>query len=333
MRRWTSSTTASVKNPRAMPDWLLTITTARPARFSDADRVDRPRKELDAFGAIEIADFFDDGAVAVEEDRALECLRHSVRSRICRAVASTRLRRCRACRRDRAGTRASRTAGTTCRCVSIGGSCVDARQDEAPSAARQSGRTQRSTLRPRAAPRCSAPESFAIERAAIRQHPRERRNVGAGPRHLLMSRRPATARRHVAAPPRDPRRRRPSRSPLRLPPDPATRSANAAAGQRFADPYAAPGAIAVNGDRPSHPAPQQRSAARGPQIGRDVDFAATAGPFGKSERRRRAAGSSRSDEQQTRQRESRASAASRANRCDSPNARARPRERRDRGMK
>ncbi len=43
-----------------------------------ANRVDRVRKKLDAFRPIEIADFLDDRAVAVEEDRALERLRHSI---------------------------------------------------------------------------------------------------------------------------------------------------------------------------------------------------------------------------------------------------------------
>jgi hypothetical protein len=50
-----------------------------------ADGGNRPRKERDAFGAIEVPDFFDERAVAVEEDRTLERLRHD----ICRAAAST----------------------------------------------------------------------------------------------------------------------------------------------------------------------------------------------------------------------------------------------------
>ncbi len=37
-----------------------------------ADRVDRPRKQLDAFRSIEVADLLDDGAVAVEENGAFE---------------------------------------------------------------------------------------------------------------------------------------------------------------------------------------------------------------------------------------------------------------------
>ena len=44
----------------------------------DANRVDGPREKLDALGTIEVPDFFDDGAVAVEKDGALERVRHSI---------------------------------------------------------------------------------------------------------------------------------------------------------------------------------------------------------------------------------------------------------------
>ncbi len=41
--RCVSWTNASLKKPRAIPDWLVTTTTAKPARLSRADRVDGPR--------------------------------------------------------------------------------------------------------------------------------------------------------------------------------------------------------------------------------------------------------------------------------------------------
>src|SRR5204863_7213837 len=42
------------------------------------NRCNRPGKQLDALRTIEIADFFDDGAVAVEKDRLVERFCHSV---------------------------------------------------------------------------------------------------------------------------------------------------------------------------------------------------------------------------------------------------------------
>ena len=58
-----------------------------------ADRVNRPRKELDPFGTIEVTHFLDDGAVAVQEDGALEVsglgARGSIDHSIRRVAAST----------------------------------------------------------------------------------------------------------------------------------------------------------------------------------------------------------------------------------------------------
>ena len=51
-----------------MPAWLVTTTTAKPARLSSADGVDAERKEREPLEAIEIARLFDDRAVAVEEN-------------------------------------------------------------------------------------------------------------------------------------------------------------------------------------------------------------------------------------------------------------------------
>ena len=112
MCRCTSSTNASVKNPRATPDWLVTTTTARPARLSARMASTVHGKNVDALGAIEIADVFDHRAVAVEKDGAPA--RASVVGCVTASAASREHagRRCRACTRDRAGTRAACRAGT-----------------------------------------------------------------------------------------------------------------------------------------------------------------------------------------------------------------------------
>src|SRR5262249_52594092 len=53
------------------------------------DRGNGPREQRHAIGAVEIADFFDDGAIAVEEDRALESLRHEAALTSSRVATST----------------------------------------------------------------------------------------------------------------------------------------------------------------------------------------------------------------------------------------------------
>ena len=69
MRDAPRRTTASVKNPRATPDWFVTITMRRPARFSARIASMLHGIQLDPLGPIEIADFLDERAVAIEEDR------------------------------------------------------------------------------------------------------------------------------------------------------------------------------------------------------------------------------------------------------------------------
>jgi len=70
MWRCTWSTTASLKKPRATPDWLVTITTQHPRAIQRADGVDGPRVQIDALHAIEVAHLFDQRAVAIQKHGA-----------------------------------------------------------------------------------------------------------------------------------------------------------------------------------------------------------------------------------------------------------------------
>ena len=47
--RWrcVSSTNASVKSPRAIPDWFVTTTTGKAGAIEGTDRIDGPREERD----------------------------------------------------------------------------------------------------------------------------------------------------------------------------------------------------------------------------------------------------------------------------------------------
>ena len=71
MWRCVSSTIASLKKPRAMPDWFVTMTTRRPARLSARMASTVHGKERDPVGPVEIADVLDQRAVAIEKHRRL----------------------------------------------------------------------------------------------------------------------------------------------------------------------------------------------------------------------------------------------------------------------
>ena len=67
-RACASATNASSKMPRAMPAWLVTTTTAKPARLSRRIASTVYGKEREPLEPIEVADLLDERAVAIEED-------------------------------------------------------------------------------------------------------------------------------------------------------------------------------------------------------------------------------------------------------------------------
>ena len=118
------------------------------------------------------------------------------------------------------------------------------------------------------------------ERAAVRQHAGQRRQIGRPTRLMQRARRPAAEQRArssaaVGASAALPTITQPTPSAASA----AASSANDAGGQRFAPPYAAPGASATSGARPSQPAPaSSRAAASRASCG--TRTRGSIGPFG-----------------------------------------------------
>ena len=152
------------------------------------------------------------------------------------------------------------------------------------------------TAMPTAAARCMAPESFVTSARQLREHAGERRQVGAADEIRAIERDRIVSRAFDLV--RRRRHPRPLPTSTHCTPSaarPSASSANDAGGQRFAPPYAAPGASATSGCCPSHPGVdqqiQRRSRAprghRQPRLGRTVR---------ETRARARGAGSTRPDE-------------------------------------
>ena len=205
MWRCTSSTTASVKNPRAMPDWLVTMTTRSPARLSARIASMRPGIQLDAFGPIEIADFLDERAVAIEEDGRLGV--HGFGLTASAAPQPTHARR----RRDAAHAAvieralAQHAGRHQTSCVST---TMRRRAERAAFRRSSVGPNIAVTSTPSAAAKCIAPESLRHERAAVR--PARRRASGRSVRPIRLSDRDAGAATRLEHVSRRPTRRPPA---------------------------------------------------------------------------------------------------------------------------
>ena len=243
MWRCTSSTTASVKNPRATPDWLVIEDDPESRRDSARGSRHGPRIQLHALHAIEIADFLDQRAVAIEEHRRLTGVTGGL---VAASTASTVMP---VMHRWSAGTRASMQGRHQHRVRQHG--MASSRSDA--SRARWSDRTWRSPARrgpPRNAWRPSrwsrACGTATRTPASVGRSVRPDQIERAG--DVFDSRR--DVRRGCGDPPRC-RRARPLDAVARPAHRPAPRTI--ARGQRFAPPNAAPGATATSGARPVPP--------------------------------------------------------------------------------
>ena len=298
MCRCTSSTTASVKNPRATPDWLRDHHDGRPARLQRADRVDGPGIELDPFGAIEVADFFDEvPSRSRNTARRAQARRRGSRHSIRRVASSTRSDGNAAhARGDRADTRAACTGGTRPDGVrtatsGVAGPALAGRGRQRSSV----GPNTAVTVTPSAAARCMRARVVRHERAAVQPA----RRPAPGGRSADEIDRPwraacdaSSTSSAVGAIGRR-CRRAPSRHAVVA--QAAPRAANASGGHRFADPYAAPGASATSGARPSQPAAASSAGARARAARRRHVRCGRTRVRSGSRARRPAAGSTRSD--------------------------------------
>ena len=167
MWRCTSSTMASVKNPRATPDWFVIITIRNPGPIQGANRVDRHGYSSTRSTPIEVADFLDERAVTIEKDRPDRRVTDDPRRRV-----STRIDRdaAHAAMSQRAFAQHARTAPDR-----MGQHRGVGRRSDG-SRARRSDRTSRSRGRPRAAAKVHGARVVRDERAAVR---RARRRASA----------------------------------------------------------------------------------------------------------------------------------------------------------